>query len=347
MPSILFRKRVAKWAAALLGASVALAVVTASGAVAGGPDAGLRRQAISLRVSLTAGGPADQTLAAVLYQPARGKARGIQVLVPGATYDHRYFDLRTRRGFVSQARQAAADGWIAVAVDPLGRGRSSRPAANLLTGTSQATALHQLVGHLKARHRNLPVALVGHSLGSTVAIQEAATFRDVDAVVLTGFLHHAGAAGAMFGVLIHPAADDPAFTRSPAPAGYLTTRPGLRHLFYWPFNADLSTVEADDAAKQTTTQGEMADFVAEQSNDGYAGQVTVPVLALIGEHDLSFFDPKSLPGAVAAESRAYPASPGVDVHVIADAGHDLALQRNATTTARLIDSWLGGQVSQA
>lgn len=345
MSAILPRKRAAKWAAALLGTSLVVSLATASGsaAVASGPDAGLSRHTISLRVSLTGTGPADQTLAAVVYQPTRGTTRGIQILLPGATYDHRYFDLRTSKGYVSEARQAARDGWIAVATDPLGRGASSRPAADLLTGTSQAAAIHQLVTYLRARHHKLPITLVGHSLGSTTAIQEAATYKDVDAVVSTGFIHHAGGAGGVFGVLIYPAAGDPAFTRHPAPAGYLTTRPGLRHFFYWPFNADLSTVRADDAVKQTTTPGELDSFDDEWKNDSYGKEVTVPVLALVGQHDLTFFDPKDLSAAVAAEPRAYPASPAVDVRSIPDAGHDLALHRNAATTVRLIDNWLAGK----
>lgn len=49
-------------------------------------------------------------------------------------------------------------------------------------------------------------------------------------------------------------------------AGSLTTRArGLRHLFYWPFNADVSTVRADDAGKQPTTPGAVGDFGAEWS----------------------------------------------------------------------------------
>jgi len=54
-------------------------------------------------------------------------------MVPGVTYDHRYFDLKTSRSWVSQAREAAKDGWISVAVDRLGTGDSSSPAADQLT----------------------------------------------------------------------------------------------------------------------------------------------------------------------------------------------------------------------
>ncbi|MBE8473820.1 alpha/beta hydrolase [Streptomyces justiciae] len=331
-------------ALAVVGASIVTALaVTLPGtadASSGGPD--VVRHTISHKVALTDDGPADQTLSAVVYEPKDQRARGIQVMIPGATYDHRYYDLNSR---VSQAREAAEDGWIAVAVDRLGTGRSSQPAADKLNGATHAATIHQLVTKLRTIYKDLPVALVGHSLGSTIAIEEAAHYKDVDAVVTTGFLHHSGAAGGLLGTLLHPAAEDPEFTdRSTVPAGYLTTRDGLRHLFYWPFNADLRTVEADAAAKQTTTASEVTGFVTEQNDDTFAKEVTVPVLAAVGEHDLFFFDPADRPKAVAEEPHAYPASPEADTKVVPDAGHDLALQRNADTTTAFIDTWLSRKI---
>ncbi|MEU1181678.1 alpha/beta fold hydrolase [Streptomyces sp. NPDC005820] len=265
-------------------------------------------------------------------------------MVPGATYDHRYFDLKTSRGWVSEARQAAKNGWIAVAVDRLGTGNSSRPPADKLNDVAHARTVHELVTRLKATYKGLPVALVGHSLGSAIAIQEAATYKDVNAVVATGLLHHSGVAGGLFGILIQPATDDPKFENHPVPSGYLTTQDGLRHLFYWPFNADLSTVKADDAAKQTTTTAEVADFQVEWNKGVFSKDVSVPVLSVIGDHDFSFFNPDQRDKAVAAEPASYPASPDAEVKVIPDAGHDLALHRNADSTTRTINHWLADKL---
>ncbi|MER7685743.1 alpha/beta fold hydrolase [Streptomyces sp. NPDC097610] len=317
-----------------------LSVVMPDPADASGEGSGFSRHTVTQEVSLTDGGRADQVLSSVIYEPEGGHVRGVQVLLPGATYDHRYFDLKTSRGWVSQARDAAGDGWVSVVVDRIGTGRSSHPAADEVNNTSQATTVHQLVTRLRATYEGLPVALVGHSLGSAVAIQEAATYKDVDAVVVTGLLHHGGAAAGLFGILNHPAAEDPAFVKRPVPAGYLTTRPGLRHLFYWPFNADLTTVDADDSVKQTATEGEVSDFTQEQSAGHFAKGVVVPVLSVVGEHDTFFFDPADRDRTVAAEPAAYPASPRVEVKVVRDAGHDLALQRNGERTTGYIDAWL-------
>ncbi|MFK0113051.1 alpha/beta hydrolase [Streptomyces sp. NPDC091217] len=316
----------------------ALATAGRAGAAIGPQP--FERHTITEQVSLSANGPTDQTLNAAVYEPKGRPARGIQVMIPGATYDHRHYDLKTSRGWVSEARQAAKDGWIAVAVDRLGTGRSGRPAADRLNDTAHARTIHELVTNLKATYTGLPVALVGHSLGSSIAIQEAATYKDVDALVVTGFIHHSGVGGGLFGPLIQPATKDPKFRKNPVPAGYLTSQDGLRHLFCWPFNADLSTVEADDAAKQTTTVGEATDFLAEQSKGIYSKSVNVPVLSMIGDHDVFFFNPTDRDTAVAAEPKFYPASPDAEAKLVRNAGHDLALHRNADTTSHTIDQWL-------
>jgi len=325
-------------------AVVAGGVLAASASAATDGSQGFKRHTITEQVSLTAGGRADQTLSAVVYEPTSRSVRGIQVMVPGVTYDHRYFDLQTNHGWVSEARRAAKDGWITVAVDRVGTGDSSRPPADELNDTAHARTIHELVAKLKASYQGLPVALVGHSLGSAIAIQEAATYKDVDAVVATGFFHHAGVAGGLFGSLIQPAADDPKFENHPVPTGYLTSQDGLRQLFYWPFNTDLSTVQADDAAKQTATWGEIADFQTESTKDVFGKQVAVPVLSVIGDHDTFFFNPDQRDQAVAAEPRSFPASPHAEAVVVRDAGHDLALQRNADTTTDTIDHWLAGRL---
>ncbi|MFD4350347.1 alpha/beta hydrolase [Streptomyces coelicoflavus] len=324
--------------AALLVTAIAVTAQDVSAAPAPGP--GFTLHTITQKVSLTDGGPADQTLSAVEYQPSHARVKGIQVMIPGVTYDHRYFDLKTNRGWISQARKAAKDGWITVAVDRLGTGGSSSPAADQLNGTTHSATIHQLITKLRTDHRGLPVALVGHSMGSVVAIQEAASYKDVDAVVVTGFMHHTGSGQLLFNAAIHPAAEDAAFAGRAIPDGSLTTRDGMRQLLYWPFNADLSTVKADDAVKQIATPGEFTSFGDEVNDDTYGKNVNVPVLSLVGQHDGLYFDPADLNTTLKAETAAYPASPDVDVKAIPGAGHNLALQRNADSITNIINKWL-------
>ncbi|WP_055513373.1 alpha/beta fold hydrolase [Streptomyces aurantiacus] len=149
-------------------AVTAVSVTAQDAPAAPGPGPGFTLRTITQKVSLTGSGPADQTLSAVEYQPGHARVKGNQVMVPGVTYDHRYFDLKTNRGWISQARKAAEDGWITVAVDRLGTSDSSSPAAHRLNATTHSATIHQLITKLRTDHKGLPVALVGHSMGSVV-----------------------------------------------------------------------------------------------------------------------------------------------------------------------------------
>ena len=73
--------------------------------------------------------------------------------------------------------------------------------------------------------------LVGHSLGSGIATVEAATFNDVDGLILTGFLHTFAPAIGAVPAALYPARDDPRFAGRNLPVDYLTTQPGTRG---WP-----------------------------------------------------------------------------------------------------------------
>jgi pimeloyl-ACP methyl ester carboxylesterase len=78
------------------------------------------------------------------------------------------------------------------------------------------------------------VIVVGHSLGSVVAWQEAITYGDVDGLIVTGAAHSLSSrfqAASTTG--LHRASNDPAFAARGLDAGYLTTTPGVRaSLFY-------------------------------------------------------------------------------------------------------------------
>lgn len=122
-------------------------------------------------------------------------------------------------------------GYSTVSVDRLGTGQSSKPLSGAVTAAAEADAMHQVVTALRrgsAGTRSYSkVVIGGHSLGSTVTNTEASTYRDVDAVLLTGFTNNYNPAGlARFFASLYPAATDPALagrgidpgTSPPAPA---------------------------------------------------------------------------------------------------------------------------------
>lgn len=95
-------------------------------------------------------------------------------------------------------RYATAAGYAVLNLDRIGIGRSDHPPAAAITIESNAYVVHQIVQALRGgslvvpsfgRVRTERVALVGHSLGSLISMQEAATYDDVDGVVLTGISH--------------------------------------------------------------------------------------------------------------------------------------------------------------
>ncbi|MDQ3786739.1 MAG: alpha/beta hydrolase, partial [Actinomycetota bacterium] len=176
-------------------------------------------------------------------------ATTLQVLVPGGTYTGVYWDIGYRPEALSYRRAMNEAGIATVAVDRLGSGRSSRPLSALVTASTQADAVHAVVQTFRARFDK--VVLVGHSIGSATATIEAATYRDVDGVVITGLTHHVNVPGAVpvFTTLI-PAALDPKLTSYGLDLGYLTTTAGSRYgSFHTPGDTEPGAVDFDETTK--------------------------------------------------------------------------------------------------
>jgi pimeloyl-ACP methyl ester carboxylesterase len=115
----------------------------------------------------------------------------LQVLVHGATYDHRSWDWPLDPERYSYLEWATERGYATLAIDRVGCGASSKPPGRQSTLAAQARVLHDIVtaargGALGTKFGR--VVLVGHSMGSALSVAEASEYRDVDAVVLTGSL---------------------------------------------------------------------------------------------------------------------------------------------------------------
>ena len=337
-------------------AAAAALVVLASSAAAGAQAAALPTltcSAYTLPVRIADPGPADQTLWGQLCYRGTHEPGTVQLLVPGATYNHLYWDFPYGNGYYSYVDAATAAGYATFNVDRVGEGNSSHPPSTELDLTAGAVALHDAVTALRSGavdgHVFQDVIIVGHSIGSVEAWLEAARYHDVNAVIVTGALHAISPDIGALQADLYPAADDPKFTGSGLDPGYLTTLPGTRgSLFYNPATTNPAVVAADEANKDTTTPaelGEAAAIISEPPAQQPSYQIDVPVLSVVGENDNLFCTGVTVyncarPDTVRAfESQYYAPAAHLKVVVVPDTGHALALSTTAPLTDAIMIGW--------
>lgn len=279
-----------------------------------------------------------------LCEPPGGSDR-VQLLVHGATYDSRYWDEPVADGRFSYVRRALADGWATLAIDRVGYGASTREPSALLTASTQALTVHQVVSSLRASFGT--VLLVGHSVGSAVALIETSLYNDADALALTALTHRVSpeALASALAVDVRPVTVDPGRLASEYDPGYLTTVPGRRAaLFYGP-HPNPAMLAYDEATKGVVSSTEMADAIALGFALPTSLAVTRPVYLVDGGLD-ALFCGKLLGGdcsdadALAAEEKPYFANASsFTAAVLPDAGHDLNFEPRAAVYEDALNAW--------
>ncbi len=332
---------------AVFSAMLAVPFLPSSASAAQG---GLRCENVSFSVNLS---PSDATVYNVFgVLCSRGSLHNktIQIALHGATYGHLYWDFPFQPEIYSYVRYATAAGYAVLNIDRIGIGQSDHPPADAVTIESNAYVVHQIVQELRGGGRVVPsfgriraerVALVGHSLGSVISIQEAATYGDVDGVVLTGVSHNV--TSHLGDVSFYPASLDPRFAGLNLPDGYFTTVPGTRPVFYHAPSFDPQVLAIDEANKETVTLGELNTAV---SGLGFSSGIHVPVLVMVGDFDLAFCNEPtcSASGSLASEPGFYPADACAEAVVIPGAGHSLNLHFQAPLTYATILEWMDRRV---
>jgi hypothetical protein len=357
-------RRAARPAILVVGAALVAALASPalaapdgpSGGPAGTGPGGVRCRDYTLPVALAAGQPRAYSLWGELCATRReltGRAT-VQLLIPGATYNHRYWDFGTVDGVrYSYARDVAAGGIPTFDIDRIGTGRSSHPLSTLITATADTYTVHQAV---QALLHGLPgggprfgrVIDVGHSLGSGMAWIEAGTYHDVAGVIITGTTHYPSDLITELSDWFYPAVDDPAFAHSGLDTGYITTIPGLRvKLFYNTADADPAVIAADEASKDVVSSTDLFGSVGNLT-DGISKKITVPVLLIIGAADALNCGPVTptanldcgSPAAVlAAESSYYLPQAHLHACSVPGSGHDISLALNHVLQERDAIAW--------
>jgi pimeloyl-ACP methyl ester carboxylesterase len=262
------------------------------------------------------------------------------LLLSGATYGHVYWDFPLNSPLYSYVQALTAAGNATFNIDRIGIGASDHPPADQVTIQAGAWVAHQIVQALRDGRIGTfsKVILVGHSLGSGIALSEQATYGDANGLILTGFLHAFGPGFAEVPQLIYPAQNDPRFSSQNLPAGYFTTLPGVRKAFYFTPLADPAVIATDESTKETITIGEINTFVPLVAPPGDAPSVHVPVLFVIGSNDNIFCTPPQCSEAQ-SEAALYPADASVEVRIVPGSGHDLSLHFTAPIFFLIAAEW--------
>jgi pimeloyl-ACP methyl ester carboxylesterase len=283
------------------------------------------------------------TMHATLCSTSTTQDAPLQVLVSGGTYNRTYWAGLGQHDY-SYTRRANATGFDTLAVDRIGTGDSSHPLSALVTAWVQADAVHQLITRARNGtldgHRHRLVALVGHSLGSMVAVIAAARFPgDAGAVILTGYSHLISGSQLLTSLTsMYPAALE---GRRLDP-GYLTTRPGVRAgLFHASDDVDPAVLTADEATKDASSATELPDAVLVGMAGATSRSITVPVLEANGGRDswaCTAVDCSSSEALRAAEQPYF--STPLTTYVQPRSGHSLALASDGGEFADFAGRWL-------
>lgn len=265
------------------------------------------------------------TVAGTLYSHGDGYDANFWSYDRNANYD--YTADMARRGKVS------------VTFDRLGYGRSDKPNGNAVCLGTEADVASQIVGQLRGgTYRGAPatkprfsrVGLVGHSASGFVVEQEAAAFRDVDALGVIS----SGELSVTPRVLQRGLEQQQRCLTSPD--GYA----GLE--------ANAAEFRADHIAPNTEP-AIADDLTARRTRDACAGTrnvvqivagnplrnnlIRVPVLVAAGQQD-RFFPNANL------QAPTYSGSPKVTLKQFPDTGHALLFGRTAPAVRDVLSAWL-------
>lgn len=342
-----------------LATALATCCVLLGGLLVAAPAAAVQIRCTDL--DLPVSGPArPATVHGRLCLPEGPAPKAVQLLVHGGTYNSAYWDLPYDPDHYSYQRDMAKHGYATFAADQLGTGGSSKPLSAPLSLPVLARSMHEVIGHLRAgRAGGVPfekVVIVGHSVGSGIVAAEAATYQDVDGVILTGITHLPSVPALTLGVALglQPVfADDRLGSLGSDPL-YFTTKPGARaELFYAMENTDPRVVEADEATKDQVSVPGMGTVAVFGIVLPATRAIKAPVFQVVGEKDVLFCGLFALRDCSNAqtlrpqEAPYYRPEAELSTYVLFGAGHSVALHRNAPVYRNATRAWLRDHVAVA
>jgi pimeloyl-ACP methyl ester carboxylesterase len=270
-----------------------------------------------LPVTRYPGDPAQHRVFGEFCRPARlTPSTPVQLLLHGATYDHKYWS--------RYARLAATRGFATLNLDRLGYGRSDHPDPMTLDLPAAGYVAHQVVNLLREGRfgpRFHQVVLNAHSLGGLIAY-DTAHRGGVTAMIISGMptVEHRRLAAPF--PPFYPAEQDPKFASRGWPTGYLTTMPNTRtEMFHYPGTYTPAVQYLEEAWKDTVPEPELLAIGTPPT------PVNVPTLSVLGAHDMFYCEETC---------------PPVDA-TIPNAGHSINVSKDAPTFYELTFDWLASR----
>lgn len=295
-----------------------------------------------------------QTMHGTLCVPSGG-AGTVQVLIPGGTYNSFYWDIGYQPEIRSYRLAMNNAGYATLALDRLGTGRSTTPPSAVLTTITEAAVVHQVIQAVRSGAQGPrfgKVILAGHSFGSGTASIEAATFHDVDAVLVTGLAHRLNLTGttAVFAAT-YPALLDPRFATGGYDPGYLTTMPGSRYsIFHAPGPKVDGAIAFDEATKDTSAYEQAADLFPIGIIAPYSLLINRPVMVVLGQDTvfcgLLATDCSSALAIKTSETPYYGAGVDLTTYALPGYGHAINYAPNAPDYFRAVIDWANRKVGR-
>jgi pimeloyl-ACP methyl ester carboxylesterase len=272
--------------------------------------------------------------------------QAVSLYVHGLGYGEFFWDFKGVPGYDYAAEQAATFAQISVVIDRLGYGASGRPDGNKVCYGSEADYLNQIVTQLRAgTYHSDPgsggarafrrIALVGHSAAGFMSEVSAASYRNIDALILAGF------SNAPTGVATYQA-----FTQSiidcqtaPLPGNYAyfgKTDADFRagHLY----NVDPAVAKAVTAMRAPDPCMDTGSAIPAVAFDALRnGTIKVPVLIVNGANDALFPPPDGN-----LEKQLFAGNHDLTQTTLPDTGHAVTLGRTAPRFRSVVGGWLRG-----
>lgn len=307
-------------------------------------------QEVQVPVALAPPLPKTQRLAGQLCVPqVWQEGRTIDVLVAGASYDRNYWDFGYNNSQYSYVNKTLNEGRATFAFDRLGTGKSTRPLSTVFTATNSAYTIHEAIQWLRGEKDFEKVHLIGHSLGSAISIEEAATYHDVDKLVLTGFSNALNISNSLPGVVgLHPALLDPVLEdKGYLDPGYVTTAPSTRPNIFYGVPVDPAVIAYDEAHKTALSATELSTGLTSLEVPALLNisqKVTAPTYIILGDQDKIFcggsVDCSSINNFTTHQEPYFDHAASFHAALVPATGHALTTVPSAQQSFDIINHWL-------